>query len=216
MKQLGHSAKISMRSLVVALLLCALSSHAHADWLVTTDGRTIETRGAWTVAGKLVQFNTAAGTLSSLRVAEVDLEASRAETARRNAPPAPAPVPGPAAAKKPLLVLTDADVKHADPTTAAAAEADSRGPVVLYTTAWCGYCRKTRTLLTSLGQEFEDKDIEKSAAARREYEAKGNGYTGIPLIDFDGTIIRGYNESKLRRLVAERQKPAAEADAQAD
>ena len=64
-------------------------------------------------------------------------------------------------------------------------------------------------------REYEDKDVEKSDAARREYQAKGNGYSGVPLVDFGGTIIRGYDEAKLRRLVAERQK-AAEAGAQAD
>ncbi len=91
---------------------------------------------------------------------------------------------------------------------AVASSADEPGPIVLYTTTWCGYCRKTRELLTALGEPFEDKDIEKSAAAREEYEAKGRGYSGVPLIDFDGTVIHGFDEKRLRRLVAERQKEA--------
>lgn len=99
----------------------------------------------------------------------------------------------------------------ASPTTAAAqpAAAVKPAPIVIYTTTWCGYCRKTRALLTELGEPFEDKDIEKNEAARKEYQAKGKGYTGIPLIDVDGTMIRGYNENMLRSLIAERKKKAA-------
>jgi glutaredoxin len=99
-------------------------------------------------------------------------------------------------------------VPAASPYAAAQTQAEP-GPIILYTTSWCGYCRKTRALLTELGEAFEDKDIEKSAAAQREYQAKGQGYSGIPLIDFDGTILRGYNEAKLRALVAERKKRAS-------
>lgn len=202
--------------LLLTLLLLALGSPARADWLVTRDGKSIETKGAWTVSGKVVKFTSSAGVLSSLRVDEVDLDASRDETARRNAPSAPPPPPKPAPAKKPVLVLTDADVGHVAPGTTSAAA--SRDPIVLYTTSWCGYCRKARALLTALGEDFEDKDIEKSAAARQEYTEKGDGYAGIPLIDIDGTLLRGFNETKIRRLVAQRQKPAKtpETRAQAD
>ena len=209
----GDLAKSSTRNVLLAVLLSALCLPARADWLVTRDGRTIETKGAWAVSGKLVKFTSIGGVLSSLRADEVDLDASRAETARRNAPPAPASPPKPAAPKQPVMVLTDADVGHVTPgTTAATAD---REPIVLYTTSWCGYCRKARALLTALGEDFEDKDIEKSAAARLEYSEKGNGYSGVPLIDIDGTLLRGFNEAKIRRLVAERQKPPA-AGAQAD
>ncbi len=203
-----HVAAVRPGALLLAMLLLALCSPARADWLVTRDGKAIETKGAWAVSGKVVKFTSTGGVLSSLRVDEVDLDASRAETARRNAPPAPAPPKAPPTApKKPVLVLTDADVGHVAPGTTAATS--SREPIVLYTTSWCGYCRKARALLTALGEDFEDKDIEKSAAARLEYTEKGNGYSGIPLIDIDGTLLRGFNETKIRRLVAERQQPAA-------
>lgn len=82
---------------------------------------------------------------------------------------------------------------------------DEREPIILYTTSWCGYCRKTRALLDELGEPYIDKDIEDSPEARREYQAKGRGYTGVPLIDVDGRILRGYDEKTLRRLVRERR-----------
>jgi hypothetical protein len=86
---------------------------AAADWLVTTDGQRVETAGGWKVQGRLVVFKRPNGTLASIRLAEVDLEASRlaTEEAARPAPPPPPPPPP----KKPVLVLTDADVAHVTP-----------------------------------------------------------------------------------------------------
>lgn len=176
-----------------------------ADWLLTRDGKAVETRGAWKVEGKLVKFTSKAGTLSSIRLDEVDLEASRTETARRSAAPEPPPKPAAGPAKKSVRVIQDADVRHADP--AANAVSGQPGPILLYSTSWCGYCRKARALLTELGVPFEEKDIEKSAAANTEYLGKNNGRSGVPLIDIDGKILRGFSEGAIRRLVAERRKP---------
>ena len=100
---------------LVAFGLPALAAPGRADWLLTRDGARIETRGPWTVKGKLVVFTLASGTLSSLRTTEVDLEASAQSTAeaqaRAAAPPA---AEKPAEKPPPVLVLTDADVEHVD------------------------------------------------------------------------------------------------------
>jgi len=87
-----------------------------------------------------------------------------------------------------------------------AAARDGRAEVILYQTAWCGWCRKTRALLDDLDADYETVDIEKSAEGRREYEAKAGGRGGVPLIDIDGTIIHGYDEAKIRRLVKKLDK----------
>lgn len=110
------------RSAVAALLTAVVCSPAAADWLVTRDGKRLETRGPWEVKGKQVVFTGTNGTLASLRVSEVDLEASRAATAAAGAP-APAPAKGAAERQKPVLVLTDADVGHVLPAQEAAAAA---------------------------------------------------------------------------------------------
>ena len=52
------------------------------DWLVTRDGARIETAGTWQVKGSQVIFTLPGGRLSALRAADVDLEASAAETRR--------------------------------------------------------------------------------------------------------------------------------------
>jgi len=83
------------------------------------------------------------------------------------------------------------------------ARAAERAPVILYMTDWCGWCRKTRALLNEMEADFEEVDIEKSDEGRREYEEKSGGRGGVPLLDIGGTIVRGFDEARIRRLVAE-------------
>ena len=83
-----------------------------ADWLVTTDGSRVETKGPWKVDGRRVIFTLPNGTLSAMRASEIDFEASEAATAAANAPP-PAPVAEDAKKEplpEPVLVLTNKDI----------------------------------------------------------------------------------------------------------
>ncbi|RMH15898.1 MAG: hypothetical protein D6696_19500, partial [Acidobacteria bacterium] len=69
------------RAPALALILAAaLAGPTAADYLVTRGGERIETRGPWTVKGRMVIFTDARGTLSSLRLEEVDLAASEEAT----------------------------------------------------------------------------------------------------------------------------------------
>lgn len=65
------------------------------------------------------------------------------------------------------------------------------GEVVMYATAWCGYCRKTREFLSERGVPYVEQDIERSAEARRRYQAL-NG-RGVPLLVIRGTVVQGYS-----------------------
>ena len=61
-----------------------VTGSARADWLVTSDGVKLATEGAWRVDGERVIFARPGGMLSSLRLSEVDLEASRHLNARQD------------------------------------------------------------------------------------------------------------------------------------
>ncbi len=78
--------------LALALLLL-FAPLAAADVLVTRDGARIATKGAWEVKGNQVLFHQPNGTLSALRLADVDLDASTAATEKAKNPPAPEPPP---------------------------------------------------------------------------------------------------------------------------
>ena len=72
--------------------------------------------------------------------------------------------------------------------------------VVLYTTSWCGYCKKAREHLNKLGVRYTEKDIERDMQAKRELI----GYTGrtaIPFMTIDGNKVHGYNPRKVERLL---------------
>lgn len=101
-------------ALVAAALLVLAAPPAAADWLVARDGSRVETDGPWEVKGRLVVFNLADGTLSSMRLDQVDLEASRELTRRaEEAASRPPAEPAPAAAaepEKPRRKITTADV----------------------------------------------------------------------------------------------------------
>ena len=82
---------------------------------------------------------------------------------------------------------------HPDPYVSA--QVQSNAKVTLYATDWCGYCKQTRRFLDSQGIRYTEFDIEKDAAGRKAYEALGG--RGIPLIDVNGTLIRGFSEEQI-------------------
>lgn len=109
----------SPRGAALVLLTILAASPAAGDWLLTRAGGRVETRGPWQVKGKLVVFTLADGSLSSLRLADVDLEASGKATgdAKTEAGKPAAPEP----AKKKLAVLTDQSFRKSSSSGPAAA-----------------------------------------------------------------------------------------------
>ncbi len=108
-----NSQQVSPRNHLVFCWIAAFGIFAaasHADWLVTLAGERVETQGSWQVKGRMVVFNQPDGTLSSMRLSEVDLDASReatASAAEAAAQPADQAPPPP---KRPARVITTDDV----------------------------------------------------------------------------------------------------------
>ncbi len=104
------------------LWAAAAAAPAAADWLVLRDGSRLETAGPWKAKGRLAVFELPDGTLSSVRLDQVDVEAS-AEATRRAAELARQEAEtkkGPAPARKPVRSLTDSDFRRAVPAPAEA------------------------------------------------------------------------------------------------
>ncbi len=53
--------------------------------------------------------------------------------------------------------------------------------IVMYSTAWCPYCARARSLLQSKGAAFEDIDVEAQPARRAEMVAR-SGRATVPQI----------------------------------
>lgn len=77
--------------------------------------------------------------------------------------------------------------------------------VIMYMTSWCPYCSKARIYLRSLDVNLIEYDIEKDRSKREEMLSKSGGSRGVPLIDIEGIIIRGYSSDAIRAAVEERR-----------
>ena len=72
--------------------------------------------------------------------------------------------------------------------------------VVVYTTSWCGWCKKTRAWLDQKGVDYENRDVEASATwAEEMHELTGSG--GVPVIVIDGEVIKGFNQARMEQLL---------------
>lgn len=176
-------------ALASAVLLSAvLALPAAADWLVTLDGNLIETQGTWKVDGDHIVYTDMQGKPQKMAVAKVDLEGSADTTEARTG-------------KRPELPAKELPKQEA--------EVVKNPDIVLFATTWCGYCRRARQLFEELDVAFVEKDIEKDAEARREFNQRF-GRAGVPVIDVGGRVIRGYSEQIIRQAVKELQARNAE------
>jgi len=69
--------------------------------------------------------------------------------------------------------------------------------VTLYTTTWCGYCRRAKALLDEKGIAYEEIDLDGDPAFRQRLRDLTGGWT-VPQIVIGGNPVGGYAE--LRRL----------------
>ncbi|MEM7353904.1 MAG: glutaredoxin domain-containing protein [Acidobacteriota bacterium] len=207
--------KITRPAAILAATVFLLPLTAGADWLVTSSGDTVETQGPWKVKGRMLVFTDTQGALRSMRLSEIDLEASQAATAKAEAANAKAEAakteaqaakaPAKKAERKTVMVLTNADIPRGE-LDRPAAELTPQPAVTMYSTSWCGYCRKAGRLLGELGVSYVEKDIEKDATAKREHAAIARG-RGVPVLDIGGTVVRGFSPEAIRKAVAQLPSP---------
>jgi glutaredoxin 3 len=65
--------------------------------------------------------------------------------------------------------------------------------IQMYTTRWCGYCVRAKTLLQSRGLEFEEIFLDDDPAFRQRLLELTGSWT-VPQILIDGRPIGGYTE----------------------
>jgi glutaredoxin 3 len=65
--------------------------------------------------------------------------------------------------------------------------------IQMYTTRWCGYCVRAKTLLESRGLEFEEISLDDEPSFRGRLLELTGGWT-VPQILIDGRPIGGYTE----------------------
>jgi len=70
--------------------------------------------------------------------------------------------------------------------------------VILYSTSWCPYCKKARAYLKKNAIAFTEYDIEKSATAKRNYDAAGG--QGVPFMVRGTSSIGGFSSTNYDRF----------------
>jgi glutaredoxin len=83
--------------------------------------------------------------------------------------------------------------------------------IVVYKAAWCGACKAAEAYLRSKDVPFVEKDVEKDPGAQaemqRKAQAKGLTPRGVPVIDFRGEILLGFDQARLESLIARTPQP---------
>jgi glutaredoxin-like YruB-family protein len=72
--------------------------------------------------------------------------------------------------------------------------------VVIYTTSWCGWCKRTRAWLDQKGVDYENRDVEANAAWAKESQDL-TGSDGVPVVVIDGEVIKGFDVAKMESLL---------------
>jgi mycoredoxin len=76
--------------------------------------------------------------------------------------------------------------------------------VIVYGTAWCKYCEKTREYFSEKNVLFVELDIEKSGAAKQQYEKLAGG--GVPMVLIGNRRISGFLPSEFESALSALEK----------
>ena len=79
-----------------------------------------------------------------------------------------------------------------EPTAYQISAARRRVPVVMYSTAWCGVCKRARKYFQEAGISFTEHDVDEDAAARAEY-LRLNPRRSVPTIKIGDEVIIGFS-----------------------
>lgn len=66
--------------------------------------------------------------------------------------------------------------------------------VEIYSSPWCGYCGRAKSLLDRKGVRYTDIDVDADTARRQEMTQRAGGRTSVPQIFIDGRHIGGCDE----------------------
>jgi glutaredoxin len=69
--------------------------------------------------------------------------------------------------------------------------------IVMYATAWCGYCKKARQYFADNGIDFVEYDIETDRSAKRDFDALLG--SGTPLLYQGYTRVAGFDQRRIEK-----------------
>ena len=85
--------------------------------------------------------------------------------------------------------------------TGGASTTKSKDKVRLFTTVWCGYCKKAKAHLTAKGVPYDELDVESSEHGRSEYAKLGA--RGVPVILVGSQRMDGFDAAGLDAMLGQ-------------
>lgn len=77
-------------------------------------------------------------------------------------------------------------------------------PLTMYTTPWCGYCRRLKNQLAREGIEMTEVDIERDPAAADYVQTVNGGFQTVPTLLFsDGSTLTNPSVRDVKQRIAE-------------
>ncbi len=76
--------------------------------------------------------------------------------------------------------------------------------VIMYTTPWCGYCNRLKTVLKASGISYDEVDIEQDTAAAQFVGSVNGGNHTVPTVKFaDGSTLSNPAANEIEAKLAE-------------
>jgi mycoredoxin len=76
-------------------------------------------------------------------------------------------------------------------------------PVTMYSTTWCGYCRRLKTAFKAQGISYSEVDIEADPDAAQFVASVNGGNQTVPTVKFaDGSTMTNPNIKEVERKLA--------------
>jgi glutaredoxin len=73
--------------------------------------------------------------------------------------------------------------------------------ITIYTADWCRVCHRAKKYMDDKGYQYIERDIEKHARARREFDRLGG--KGVPVILVGKKRMNGFSPGKLEQMLAD-------------
>ena len=81
-------------------------------------------------------------------------------------------------------------------------------PLTMYTTPWCGYCRRLKSQLAREGVEITEVDIEREPDAAEYVMTVNGGYQTVPTVLFpDGSTLTNPSVRAIKQRLEELAAP---------
>ncbi|ORV18008.1 mycoredoxin Mrx1 [Mycobacterium celatum] len=76
--------------------------------------------------------------------------------------------------------------------------------LTMYTTPWCGYCHRLKTMLKAAGISYDEVNIEQDAAAAEFVGSVNGGNRTVPTVKFaDGSTLTNPAAGEIKAKLAE-------------